>query len=289
LRRKLIVGIDPGTTVAFSAIDFQRNPVEIWSKRDAGINELVAALREAGDPVMIATDVSVAPDFVLKIASAFNARIFIPRKDMSEAEKATLVRSFKVNNAHERDATASALKAFYSVDNVLRRIARGMQERGLAGKTEEAQSLALSGVKVEDAVEMFTTPIAPKLHAAIEIKPDAHKLEIELEKKNEKIRGLLVSVAELQKLNERNEAEKRELMKRIDALHHGVMDRALVDKEVRKKTAELERTRVFARNLLNEIKKLRGVKTPLKRADEKEKEDDSSVLESMVEEYRRSR
>lgn len=285
MRPKLIVGVDPGTTSAFAAIGLDKRVVKIWSKRDAGREELIEALRETGDPVIIATDVNVAPDFVLKVASAFNARLFLPARDMSEGEKKHLTRGYYFANTHEMDALASALKAYHSVENVLRKVERILRERGLHEKIGEAQFLALSGVKVEDAIGLF---VAPESKAYVEVADKtapARNLEEELKRKDERIRGLLVSIAELKKAVERLEAEKKELEHRIELLRRGAMDRVLADKEIRKRTAEAERAKAYARSLLAEIKKLKGIKTHLKRQHDKKEID----LEKVIKEYREKR
>ena len=292
-RRKLIVGIDPGTTVAFAALDFGRNVVGLWSRRDAGREEVVAALREVGDPAIVATDVSAAPAFVLKVASDFNARLFIPPRDMREAEKAHLSRGTGFANLHERDALASAFKAYNSVSNVLRKVERTLKENGLADKVCEAQSLALCGVRVDDAIGFFTPPEEAAPGAAgsaaagggLAAGPAVRRLESELAKRNERIRGLLVAVAELQKSGERLEAEKRELLQRIASLRSGAMDRILLDGELRKSRAEAERAKALARALLSEARRQRGAKTPLKRQNEKKEVD----LEGIISGYRESR
>ena len=277
-RRKLIVGIDPGTTSAFAAIDFSRNVVRLWSKRDPGGGELVATLREAGSPAMIAADVATPPDSVLKIASAFNARLFTPPRDMSEAEKANLSLGKGVSNAHERDALAAAFKAFNSVANVLRKVGRTLRERGMPEKIEEAQALVLGGVRLEDALEMFAPPQQVPAAGVSEQKPlDPGRVQAEFAKREERIRELLVALAELRKMNERLEAEKRELNQRIMSLLKGAMDRVLADTDVRRSRAEAERAKAFARSLQADIRRLKGL-SALKRRSEKKSLDIEAII-----------
>ena len=285
MRPKLIVGIDPGTTSAFAALDFHKRVVRIWSKRDAGKEELIEALRETGDPVIIATDVKIAPEFVLKVASAFNARLFLPMRDMSEGEKKHLTQGYSFANTHEMDALASALKAYNSVENVLRKVERISREMGLREKVAEAQSLALSGVRIEDAIGLFAPSEAVVRAEVAEKEPPVRNLEEELKRKDERIRSLLMSIAELKKAVERLEAEKRELEYRVELLQRGAMDRVLADNEMRKRIAEAERAKAFARSLLAELKRLKGIKTSLKRQHEKKEID----LEKVVKEYREKR
>lgn len=290
-RPKLIVGVDPGTTAAFAALGLDRRLLRVWSRRDAGREEAVAALREAGDPAIVATDVAVPPEFVLRVASDFNARLFIPSHDMREAEKVHLSQGFKFSNLHERDAIACAVKAYNSVSNVLRKVERALAEKGLRERVDEAQALVLNGVRVDDAIGLFAAPLEADVEASggeLAGKGAARgspKAEAEVARKNERIRELLVGNAELRKSCERLEAEKRELLKRIESLRRGALDRALVDSEVRKARAEAERARALSRALVAEVRKLKGAKTPLKRRDEKKSLD----IEGIVAEYRERR
>jgi predicted RNase H-like nuclease (RuvC/YqgF family) len=283
-RQKLIVGIDPGTTSAFAALSLDRRLVSLYSKRDAGREEMVSAMSEAGDPAVIATDVSVPPEFVTKIAAAFNARLSVPPKDMREPEKVHLSRGFAFSNAHERDAIASAVKAYNAVANTLRKVERTLKEQGMADKVEEAQSLVLGGMRMDDVLSLFSPP-KPQPAAAKPGSPGFRDVEAELSRKDGRIRSLAASLAELRKANERLEAEKAELHKRIESLRRGAKDRAMADSEVRRKTAEAERAKAFAKSLLAEIRKLKGAKTPLKRQGEKKGID----LEGIVADYRAKR
>ncbi len=280
-RKKLIVGIDPGTTSAFAAFDLQGRFVASWSRRDAGRGELVAAIREAGDPLIVACDVAVAPDAVVKVAAAFNAKLFTPKFDLKEAEKKGITARWKFANIHELDAAAGALKAFHAHENTLRKVERVAREKKLEGKLTELQALALSGIRIEEAVESF---VERKAEYEIPEKGGGERrLAEELARKDEKIRELLAAVSELRKAEERTEAEIKELRQKLQLAERGVLDRVKLDAEIRKRDAEILRLR----NLIFSVKEARRLElqTRAKAREEKEKLN----LEKLVDEHRASR
>lgn len=286
-RKRLIVGVDPGTTAAFAALDLSGKPVASWSARGAGREELVKVIREVGDPVIVASDVATPPELVVKVAAAFNARLFFPDYDLTEVEKKRMTRGMGFANTHEMDALAAALKAYHSVENVMRKVERIAKEKGLSVKAEEMKALTLSGVRVEDAAEMLAErerklPELPR--GEIGEKP-ARKIGEELRAKDERIRELLVSVAELRKANERLEAERRGMSEKIALLEKGAYARARESAEVRRRDAEIARLRKFIGKLIAQLKAGKGVRSSLKGMAEKKEID----LENIVGEYRAER
>ncbi len=280
-RKRLIVGVDPGTTSAFAAFDLQGRFVSSWSRRDAGREELVAAIREAGDPLIIACDVSVAPDTVVKVAAAFNAKLFTPRDDLKEAEKKVLTSRWKFVNIHELDAAASALKAFHFHENMLRKVERIAREKKIEAKVAELQALALSGVRIEEAAESF---IERKLEYEIPEKGGGERrLADESARKDEKIRELLGAVAELRKALERKEAEGKELRQKLQNAEKGTLEHVKKDVEIRKRDAEILRLR----NIIFKVKDARRLElqTKAKAREDRERLD----LDRIVEEHRASR
>lgn len=230
---------------------------------------------------MVACDVAVPPEAVVRIAAAFNAKLFTPNNDLREAEKKLLASRWRFANVHEMDAAAGAVKALNFYGNVLRKVERVAREKGLGDRLEELQSLVLSGVRIEDAAESF---VERKLeYEIVEKGGGARKLAEELSRKDERVRGLLGTVAELRKALERQEAEARELREKIKSAERGVLEKAKRDAEVRRRDAEILRLR----NIIFKVKEARRLELQAraKVREEKEKVD----LDRMVEEHRASR
>lgn len=122
--RYLIVGIDPGTTTAISALDLQGKVVKVVSGRDWGISRVIDIISKLGRPVLIATDRARAPAFVEKVAARFKAKVVQPRRDITTSEK----RMIKEFSGHERDAFAAALRAYSAYETMFRKVERSIPE-----------------------------------------------------------------------------------------------------------------------------------------------------------------
>ena len=61
-RKKLILGIDPGTTCGIAALDLNGNLLLIKSQRELLRSEVVDLTLSIGEPVAIASDVSTYPN-----------------------------------------------------------------------------------------------------------------------------------------------------------------------------------------------------------------------------------
>ncbi len=268
----MIVGIDPGTTIGYAIFDLEMNPVLIGSKREMSKEELAGIIRKKGKPSLLACDVNPAPDLLLKLASYFNTRIFIPEKDMGDREKSELVKGMEFSNEHEMDAAASAMKAFRFYENKLRQIDRILKEKGLSGKAGEIKHLVLNNTSLSNALLMVDVEREiemPKVRSREETR-------IDLESKNRQIKELLDSSIELKKAVERLENENAALKAKIRFMEKGVFERLAGDREMRRKDIEIMRLRQAAHNAKGRV----DLKEPATK--------ESGVdLEGMIEEYRK--
>jgi len=117
-----IVGVDPGTTTAVAVLDLNGNLLGVKSKKNWNISEVVEYITSLGKPVVIATDRSNPPEFVLKLKALFQAVLWMPKEDMSVEKKRSLTVGFQFINDHERDAIASAIEAYNSFRNKMRNV-----------------------------------------------------------------------------------------------------------------------------------------------------------------------
>ena len=118
----VIVGVDPGTTTAVAVLDLNGNILGVKSKKGWNPSEVVEYITSLGKPVVIATDKSNPPEFVLKLKASFQAVLHTPREDLSIERKRYLTSKFTFLNDHERDAIAAAMDAYNSYKNKLRNI-----------------------------------------------------------------------------------------------------------------------------------------------------------------------
>ncbi len=117
--KPLIVGLDPGTWTGLAILDINGVPLLVKSSKNLDRAEVLLLLTQYGRPAIIATDVASPPESVKKLAAVFKAVLYSPSRDLSNDEKDLLLESLrknypwiKISDSHERDALASAYKAF---------------------------------------------------------------------------------------------------------------------------------------------------------------------------------
>ncbi|HDD05085.1 MAG TPA: DUF460 domain-containing protein [Candidatus Aenigmarchaeota archaeon] len=119
--RYVIVGVDAGLNVAWAVLDLSGNLLGLGSKKGLG-RGIIGEVKKYGEPLIISTDVSKPPKLVKELATSFGARLSLPKEDMRVKEKETLTKGFVFGNRHERDALASALRAFKEIEGLVRRV-----------------------------------------------------------------------------------------------------------------------------------------------------------------------
>ena len=108
VKKLLIAGIDPGTTLGYAVIDLEGNLVQINSSKNLDINSLISELIDFGKIVVIGTDKKKNPSFIERLGVKLGAKVIAPEYDLKVVEKRGLVKEYKTNNQHEIDALASA-------------------------------------------------------------------------------------------------------------------------------------------------------------------------------------
>jgi len=152
-----IVGVDPGTTVGISIMDFNGKLLETTSSKDMSINDIIEKILEYGMPSIVATDVSNIPQTVEKISVSLGAKIFYPSSPISIKEKNEIAKIFpSVSNAHERDSLSAAYKAYHYYRNKFENIDARLKEIGQKSLSEKVKALVVKGHSVSNAIELLT-------------------------------------------------------------------------------------------------------------------------------------
>jgi len=107
--KPLIIGVDPGSTSAVSAIDFEGENIFTVSRKNFPPREIISEIIDNGRPVVIASDKAKFPSTVDKIASSLGAYRYTIENDMSSERKQELGQG---ENSHEIDASAAARNAY---------------------------------------------------------------------------------------------------------------------------------------------------------------------------------
>ncbi|MFW9798891.1 MAG: DUF460 domain-containing protein [Candidatus Thorarchaeota archaeon] len=154
--RYFILGIDPGSMAAICLLTLDGRIHLLNSGKSLTRTDMIRQVYEHGIPVLVATDVNPVPHFVKKIASTVNAELFVPKREISVADKQELAREFsegiRIRNAHERDALTAAVYAFRSIESKLRRIDKKIRDDQIAVDRNQLKAMVIKGMSLKEAI-----------------------------------------------------------------------------------------------------------------------------------------
>ncbi len=248
---RIIVGIDPGITVAIVAIDFKGKLIYSFSAKDMDLKSTIKKISEIGVPSLITCDVSHIPSFVKKIASAFSAKLFYPDHNFSEWKKKKVAGSrytkklsfteedrIKITSTHQRDAYFAATYALSHYLNKFRKIdAMSIDEE----KKDEIKHRVLLGKRIRlDTKKKRIERL------------DKQKKKRKNEEQIKKIDGTYVK-----KLEEDNEALKKYVKKLKQELEKEKQKsyNIMLDLEIRKRDKKIARLQTYIFALKKKLKK----------------------------------
>ena len=168
--RYLIVGIDPGIVTGVAMIDIDGNPIMVFSRRYLPRNEILDMVYEYGIPVLIATDANPPSAMVKKLASTLGVPLFTPPRTLGVAEKEKLVQDYlekhnyqlRVDDSHQRDALAAALKAYFNFKPKLDQVESKIRDLDLNISIREVKALILQGKSMTEAIREVVRRMKPK-------------------------------------------------------------------------------------------------------------------------------
>lgn len=247
-RDYIIVGIDPGTTVAIAVLGLDGRLIDVVSSRVMSIPDLIEYISEKGRPVIVATDVVPPPATVEKVKRTFNAVLFTPNERISVDEKVRLATPYGYSNAHERDALSAAAKAYNTYKNKFAQIEKKTPAHV---NTNDVKKMAIEGKPIEVALDILTSPpVSASQPAASETQPvsdpagaDARVAELreQMRKKDEQIENLRSYVNELRSDVGRLERKVSNQSSLIDRLKNTGLDDVRRSKEVTIRDSEINR------------------------------------------------
>ena len=202
----IIVGYDPGTTAALAIIDARGEVLFIKSKRGFKKNEILDEITKRGKPIIMAGDRYTLSKKLEKLASSLGCKTYHPYESLSVADKIELVRDFseKLKDEHERDALASAIRAFKSYKKLFQKIEVSLSSIGLSSFYDRVVKLVVFGKvdNMNDAINRVLTESRIKeKHIIIERKIEVVSKDT-VEKLKEKIKSLENDISILKKYNE---------------------------------------------------------------------------------------
>lgn len=233
MRKKLIVGIDPGTTTALALLDLDGNLVDAKQKKTFSLSEISGYLSSQGDPVVIASDVDHPPKLVRKVAATFNAKVFYP-KELLPVERKTRMAGKRFKEEHERDAYAAARSAYENFQPGLKKIAADAEKEGMSDYSDEIKASVITGTaqNTQSAIDA----IRAKSLAA---KNNEQEYLREIKRKNVEIGHLRNEIENMER------AEKNRPVLGADPLSEIQRLRATVEKQRKELSSVKERGRTM--------------------------------------------
>jgi len=153
MRELLIVGIDPGTTVGYAVLDVKGNVLKTRSSKLLELNSLMEEITSLGNVLAVGTDKARCPSLIEKFAAKTGARIMVPEEDLAVLDKDEITSGFETGNAHEKDALAAALFAYKTLEPLLRRIGKALEEAGKQELFREVTAIVvMDGINIKDAL-----------------------------------------------------------------------------------------------------------------------------------------
>ncbi|NLX49719.1 MAG: DUF460 domain-containing protein [Methanospirillum sp.] len=264
--RYLIVGIDPGTTTAYAALDLDGNLLALRSSRQITLADLVEELTRIGRPLVVATDVHAMPFSVEKVRRAFSAVPFTPKADISVEAKIEAARPHPCSNDHERDALAAALEAARHYrnrfSNLLRRVPPGYDLDEVRAGVVRGQSLEQVLEALRDRPASRPPPAPPSPAEAIG--EDEERVRL-LEGQNKRLRTL---VRELQDESAAKDGEIARLEARLRKARSRAAASVRESAEVAAREAEIQSLRGRLRREEKHAKRLKRRVSLLRRHEE---------------------
>lgn len=155
-KRLLVVGIDPGTTLGYAALDLNKEVMALKSSKNFGLNELLLDITKIGKVIAVGTDKAKIPHLVQLFSAKTGAKIFHPNDDLKAEEKKKLTESFETANWHQNDALASSLFAFNNIKATLDKIEGFVEDNNKNSIKEKITELVLAkGLSIKEAASLI--------------------------------------------------------------------------------------------------------------------------------------
>lgn len=223
--RKLIVGVDPGVTCGLAILTLDGKYVYVGSRRNWLFSSIIRTLEEHGEPLLIASDVSPPPTSVSKISASLNAVLYAPSTSLSPSYKQQLAKKFaeehriELENSHEVDALAAALKAYQHYKDKFNQIEMRLKEAGSEVSAEDVKALIVKGYTIQKAMATLRPKPKTEMTVKVEKKRDekSRKSSPEIEELKAKLRR---ERDQVKKLKEANRLFKR----RVSSMQQEILE-----------------------------------------------------------------
>ncbi len=252
-KRRLIVGVDPGLNCGLAILTFNGTPVLVESHRGWSLTRIIERITRLGEPTIISSDVSPASSLLENLSKKLNAVLFEPVISMSSEEKHKLARAYvdryniKVENMHEIDALAAAIKAYQHYKNKFEQVDARLKEGNINLFPDDVKDLVVRGYSISRAIKVLQKSDASRMRITVNRTTPREKRMKELIE--ELTSRLMLEKERCKRLRDAN----RELRLKIKALNVKIENLQEALRKVRsEQTAQIRREREY-RRLAEEI------------------------------------
>jgi len=261
LRKKVIVGIDPGTTTGIAILSLRGKPLTVMSERSLGKDGIIKYISSFGFPTIVSTDKAKVPSMIEEVATNFRSMIASPDEDLTKSEKLSLTRKFDTRNSHERDALASAIHAYLRYKELFKRTESVIEKLNLWRYEDDIKDLVVRK-KVKNISDAIDIVLSRKKDVKREIKKLERNINIEqmgkvLDKLRESIKEKEKTIMVLENYSHGLEESLRSSEETISKLNKKI-DNLKKKKNFEKKNFEVDNLKEELRKKSNEIKKLKN-------------------------------
>ncbi|MBI2146484.1 DUF460 domain-containing protein [Candidatus Woesearchaeota archaeon] len=111
MRPLAIIGLDPGTTSAYTILDLDGKVLRSHAAKELSLSQMISEIIEVCQPIIVSTDKAKIPSFVEQCARKLGAVIASPDEDLQREEKHRMV-GVGYKGDHDEDSLAAALCAY---------------------------------------------------------------------------------------------------------------------------------------------------------------------------------
>jgi predicted RNase H-like nuclease (RuvC/YqgF family) len=152
--RLLILGVDPGIVTGLAILTLDGEVLDTVARRSFSRGDVMRYVQQWGVPILVATDVAEAPEFVKRLAAMSGAVLYTPSRDLSSEEKTQILDKvrWQAKTSHERDALAAAYKAYLEYKPKFEKIEKEFGDILKFEQLEHAKALVVRGYSIAQAV-----------------------------------------------------------------------------------------------------------------------------------------
>ncbi|MEM2820101.1 MAG: DUF460 domain-containing protein, partial [Candidatus Bathyarchaeia archaeon] len=253
-----MVGVDPGLNCGLAILTLDGKPILVESHRGWSLAKILERIISVGKPTIISSDVSPAPELLRRLSKKLNAVLFEPIISMGSEEKHKLAQAYverygiKVENAHEIDALAAAIKAYQHYKNKLEQVDERLKRANEDLFPDDVKDLVIRGYSITRAIKTLKELRVPGEPAVILSASNREERMREIiEELTNKLMLEREKVMRLRAVNRELQLKIRDLEVEIKGL------REALEKSRSEQIAQIRREREYQR-LVEEINSLRN-------------------------------